>query len=253
MAQRAKMLVVDGSSEKFRWPADWPPIHPEANRYPMIGEDKFRALKASIDRLGLLESIKLDHEGRIISGRNRYRACRELSIEPRMETVDQNARDYVHARDTMRRTQTMSQDIAVILLGYSKLTQVEIADKVGCSQPQVSRVMAGAEMAVASMQASSLTDAYTQIAYGQITEGALRGMKSRIKKQQKIKDADTRRAEQIERGHREFQAALAVCPDEARDHAIKLVRSMLTIQAAYTIPGLDAMKWLDWETVEDED
>lgn len=253
MAQRAKMLVVEGQAERFRWPADWTPIHPEANRYPLMDDDKYRALKASIAKLGQLDPILLDVDGRIVSGRNRERACRELSLKPRYEKTDLGAKDVVNARDAMRRTQTASMDVAVIMLGYGKLTQVEIAERAGCKQPQVSRVIAGAEAAVEMGQATSMTDAYTQIAYGQITEGALRQMKRQAVKERQVASADKLRAEQNERAHKRFRTALEKCPEESREDALTLLHTVLTIQAANGIDVHEVERWLDWEAVEDED
>src|SRR5262245_58688332 len=120
MARRATMLAVDGQAEKFRWPADWTPIHPEANRYPMMNDDKARATRASIAKLGLLDPIVLDKDGRIVDGRNRERFGRELGVERRYVTTDQNVKDIVHAGNTARRHSTASQEVAQILLGYTK-------------------------------------------------------------------------------------------------------------------------------------
>ncbi|SPF41442.1 hypothetical protein SBDP1_340008 [Syntrophobacter sp. SbD1] len=53
--------------------------HEVAGLFPlMVGED-FEALKAGIKERGILESIWLDKDGRIIDGRNRYRAYLELA------------------------------------------------------------------------------------------------------------------------------------------------------------------------------
>lgn len=252
MARRATMLAVDGQTEKFRWSADWTPIHPEANRYPLMNDDKYLATKASIRDLGLQEPIKLDTDGRILDGRNRERACRELSIERQYVSTEQDAKDVVHAGNMARRHSTASQQVAQILLGHSKLTQVEVAERAGCSQPQVSRVIAGAETAVATGQAASLTDAYSQIAFGQITEGALRGMKRQATKERQLKTADKLQAEQNERGHKRFRAALGKCPVDSRDAALTLLRAVLTIQAANAISLPEVERWLDWEAVGDE-
>jgi hypothetical protein len=57
-------------------------IHEIANLFPMMSEDEYRALVADIRKKGLLEPI-WTYQGQIIDGRNRYRACEELGIEPR--------------------------------------------------------------------------------------------------------------------------------------------------------------------------
>jgi hypothetical protein len=55
--------------------------HPAAAVFPQINGPDFDALCADIDRHGLVEPIVL-HDGMILDGRNRYRACRALGIDP---------------------------------------------------------------------------------------------------------------------------------------------------------------------------
>lgn len=51
--------------------------HAVANIFPMMGEPEFSELKADIAKNGLKLPIWL-HEGKIIDGRNRYKACLEI-------------------------------------------------------------------------------------------------------------------------------------------------------------------------------
>jgi hypothetical protein len=55
-------------------------IHPLADIFPMMSEEAFQELKADIAANGLSEWGTL-FEGKILDGRNRYRACCELGIE----------------------------------------------------------------------------------------------------------------------------------------------------------------------------
>ena len=57
-------------------------FHPVADIFPLINGADFDALRADIAANGLLEAIWLHPDGRIIDGRNRYRACCDLGIEP---------------------------------------------------------------------------------------------------------------------------------------------------------------------------
>lgn len=57
-------------------------IHPVADIFPMMAEDEFQRLKTDIEQNGQREPIVV-HMGRIIDGRNRYRACCELGIVPK--------------------------------------------------------------------------------------------------------------------------------------------------------------------------
>ena len=63
-------------------------FHEVANIFPLMQGDEFDALKADIAANGLREPVWLHSDGRIIDGRNRYRACCELSIEPMYRTWD---------------------------------------------------------------------------------------------------------------------------------------------------------------------
>src|SRR5690348_1465957 len=54
--------------------------HELANLLPMIDQTNYENLKADIAKQGILEPIVL-FEGKILDGRNRYRAAKELSFD----------------------------------------------------------------------------------------------------------------------------------------------------------------------------
>ena len=58
-------------------------FHPVADLFPLLTGEAFQQLAADIQKNGLREPILLDPEGRIIDGRNRYRACNQAGVEPR--------------------------------------------------------------------------------------------------------------------------------------------------------------------------
>lgn len=60
--------------------------HELANIFPLMQGAEFESLKNDIAKNGQLESIWLHPDGRIIDGRNRHRACRELGIAPEFRT-----------------------------------------------------------------------------------------------------------------------------------------------------------------------
>lgn len=63
-------------------------FHEVADIFPMMGKDEFDALKTDIAAHGQREAIWLHPDGRIIDGRNRYRACMELGRAPVFRTWD---------------------------------------------------------------------------------------------------------------------------------------------------------------------
>jgi hypothetical protein len=56
--------------------------HPTAEVFPLMSEDELKALAEDIKANGLRQVIIL-HEGKILDGRNRYRACKMAEVEPR--------------------------------------------------------------------------------------------------------------------------------------------------------------------------
>lgn len=63
--------------------------HPIANAFPLISGDSFAELVSAVRDMGLIEPIVL-YEGKILDGRNRYRACIEAGVEPRFEQYTGN-------------------------------------------------------------------------------------------------------------------------------------------------------------------
>lgn len=55
--------------------------HPAADAWPMMDDERYEELRADIEANGQREPITLC-DGMILDGRNRYRACVELGIEP---------------------------------------------------------------------------------------------------------------------------------------------------------------------------
>lgn len=93
--------------------------HPYADIFPMIFGDEFEQLKADIKANGV-QNMGLLFEGKILDGRNRYKACCELGIENQMnwqevelgepeEVAKFDPGQYVLSQNLYRRHLTESQ------------------------------------------------------------------------------------------------------------------------------------------------
>ena len=58
-------------------------FHAVANIFPLLEGEEFAGLVEDIRQNGQIEPI-WTYQGKIIDGRNRYRACKELGIEPKL-------------------------------------------------------------------------------------------------------------------------------------------------------------------------
>lgn len=100
-------------------------IHPFANRFRMMSELEFEALKEDISQNGVQEEILL-YRGKILDGRNRFRACIELEKEgrlppgnPKFDKFDGSEEDagrHVTSLNLMRRHLTKSEKAMTLVL-----------------------------------------------------------------------------------------------------------------------------------------
>ncbi len=87
------------------------PPHEFADRFPMMDDAEFEALVEDIRVNGQKERILL-FEGKILDGRNRYRACRRLGIEAETRTFDgtrEEAERLATSANLLRRHLSKSQ------------------------------------------------------------------------------------------------------------------------------------------------
>lgn len=100
--------------------------HEVANIFSMMGESEFSEMKADIANNGLKLPIWL-HEGKIVDGRNRYKACLEIGghVE-RFEEWDKKGSlvEFVVSLDTKRRHLTPSQ-LAIAALACLPILEAE--------------------------------------------------------------------------------------------------------------------------------
>jgi len=85
-------------------------FHELTEIFPMMSAEEFAALKADIKANGLLESI-WTYDGKIIDGRNRFNACREVGVEPRFREWSGNGSliSFVISLNLIRRHLNESQ------------------------------------------------------------------------------------------------------------------------------------------------
>lgn len=77
------------------WQAISGEAHPVADIFPMMREREIDDLAADIAEHGLREPIWIATDGRIIDGRNRYKACLQAGVEPTLRTWDGDERELV--------------------------------------------------------------------------------------------------------------------------------------------------------------
>jgi len=91
-------------------------LHPVASAFPEMPISAFDSLKRSIKENGLRHPIVL-HDGKIVDGKNRYRACSELGIEPKVRKWDGKGSltDFVCDMNIARRDLSTNQRYTIAL------------------------------------------------------------------------------------------------------------------------------------------
>jgi ParB-like chromosome segregation protein Spo0J len=88
-------------------------IHELAEAFPPMDEEAFAALVEDIRLNGLMSRITVTEDGKIIDGRNRYRACLIAGEEPQFEVYKAESREdlvgFVISRNFHRRHLSESQ------------------------------------------------------------------------------------------------------------------------------------------------
>jgi ParB-like chromosome segregation protein Spo0J len=125
-------------------------FHPLADLFPLMEGVEFDALVADIKKNGLHYPIIL-FEGKILDGRNRYRACLEAGFEPATRNGDNSIGDpaaFVISRNIHRRHLTVAQKrdlIAKLLKATPEKSDRQIAETVKASPTTVGTVRAAME------------------------------------------------------------------------------------------------------------
>lgn len=84
--------------------------HPIADRFPLLNGTRFEELVQDLRDHGLREPITL-YEGKVLDGRNRYRACRQLGLVPQTRALpaDLDPWAYVWSLNGQRRDLSADQ------------------------------------------------------------------------------------------------------------------------------------------------
>lgn len=99
--------------------------HTYANIFPLIEGGQFDELKEDIKTHGLLQPVIL-YEGKILDGRNRYRACLAIGLEPRYEQYEGiDPLGYVISLNLKRRHMTKEQLAAVAVQNEALLSDLQ--------------------------------------------------------------------------------------------------------------------------------
>jgi ParB-like chromosome segregation protein Spo0J len=131
--------------------------HPLAKIFPLTIGDEFKDLAADIKKNGLHEPITT-YQGKILDGRNRYRACFNAKVEPRFETFagdDAAAAAFVISKNICRRHLTAKRRrelIAKLIKESPEKSNRQIADMTKASPTTVGAVRRETESTVQSGQ-----------------------------------------------------------------------------------------------------
>lgn len=144
-------------------------FHPVADIFPMMSERERRDLVADINAHGLREPVWLHRDGRVIDGRNRYLACRELGVEPETRTHEGDDADLVsfvvslnlhrrHLNESQRamvaaRIANMRQGERTDLVEISTRSQSQAAEMLNVSRESVNKAKKVQEQGIPALAA----------------------------------------------------------------------------------------------------
>jgi hypothetical protein len=139
-------MVKVAAKQRVRMPNELK-FHPAADWLPSLNGTEFQELKADIASRGLREAI-LVKSGHIIDGRHRYRACRELGIEPRFEEYDgTDIIAEILSRNILRRHLTPQQRAELVVKMCGDQLSADAQDRIKAHQFGASKSTAGLKSA----------------------------------------------------------------------------------------------------------
>jgi ParB-like chromosome segregation protein Spo0J len=99
-------------------------VNPAAEKFPKLSRADYEALKESIRVYGQFEPVVVDLTGKVLDGRHRVQACRELGITPRTVCIEElkaqsphplSEVQFIRDSNIERRHLTQSQKAAMVL------------------------------------------------------------------------------------------------------------------------------------------
>ncbi|CAB5555535.1 ParB/RepB/Spo0J family partition protein [Stutzerimonas stutzeri] len=151
------------------------PYHPYSNIFPLISGEEYVALREDIKASGQREPIVL-HEGMILDGRNRYRCCNELGIEPVFEQyTGSDPLHYVLSLNLYRRQLSTAQKALIAAelssLGLNQTESEEEPSADSLNLEEASKIMAISPRSISSAR-RVIRDASDQL-IGAVKEGSV--------------------------------------------------------------------------------
>ena len=126
-------------------------FHPLANIFPLIEGTEFGDLVASVKANGLRDTIVL-HDGQILDGRNRYRACLTAEIDARFEPLPADADPLSFVIDKNLKRRHLNDDqrrmVAARLANLDRGRPAENAAECGISRGAAAKMLAVDESGV---------------------------------------------------------------------------------------------------------
>ena len=229
-------------------------FHPIANIFPMMEGEEFKALVDDIKANGLREPITL-HEGKILDGRNRYRAVVEAGHQYRLK--DQDFKPYtgtkplefvisanVHRRhlDTSQRATIAAKLVTTKLGDNQHMGGVTIT--AAAKMLNVSEALVKASKDVLEKASSEILE---KVQKGQVRVSALKDVITKPKEQQEqaLKDAQKAAKERAKAAKeaREASKAKVTAPstkksdevDQLTDALVGLLKEMKKKDAASAV------------------
>jgi hypothetical protein len=200
-------------------------FHPLADIFPLTEGAEFTVLLADIGIYGLLQPIAI-YEGKILDGRNRYRACLQVGVEPRFEEFKgDDPVAFVVSANIIRRHLSPKQkrDLATkLLVATPEKSDRQIAETVKVNHETVGAVRKRLEANGDVAESATRTDTKGRKQPAKKKTGAAKATERRRK--------DRERREAKQRGQaaetwKSFEAGEAQAKVEAERLAADLIRA----------------------------